>query len=386
MAVLTLFPFTDIRDCDVRDTLNYYGGKVANLWPAHYSQRAAINPYSRYKPVPSSVQFFSLAEWLASGYKGADMQCGLTIPSYSTAASLQSALVNGSALWSYHAPNGTTETFRTGDWRGYYPGAINPIGSMASTYILRSETSGFEFDINVDVLVTSEDDDYNLGLADLSVGGVKLSDMYLGVYLVGENKTFFRTGSTPVGGDGLSVTLKGDSGTPGTYTAYLFLSSKPQLDSLQYATLIGVNKRGQKIVIKDATEMRMLTVNAWWVSNSQFQYEVYATNLSSTSVAYQDVKLNLVRATTSDGEPDFEGIFSDDIAEVARRWDIKTSVNVPGNTKDLLIASGTLDYVRRQDYAYGVFASSETPVYRGEVSPMDEGLLPEGMTLDLMNL
>ena len=132
--------------------------------------------------------------------------------------------------------------------------------------------------------------------------------------------------------------------------------------------------------------MRMLTANAWWVSNSQLQYEVYATNLGSTSVAYQDVKLNLVRATTSDGEPDYEGIFSDDIAEVARRWDIKTSVNVPGNTKDLLIASGTLDYVRRQDYAYGVFASSETPVYRGDVSPMDEGAPAVEMTIELMNL
>lgn len=386
MSVLTLFPSTNIRDCDVRDTLNYNGGKVANLWPAHYSQKGAINPFSRYKPVPSSVLSFSLSEWLASGYKGSDLQCGLTIPSFATPALLQSALVNGTAMWSYHAPNGTTEPFRTGDWRGYYPGAANPIGSMDSTYILRSVTSGFEFDINVDVVVTSENDDYNLGLGDLSVGGVKLSSMYLGVYLVGENKTFFRTGSIPVGEDGLSVTLKGDSGTAGTYTAYLFLSSKPQLDSPQSATLIGVNKRGQQIVIKDATEMRMLTANAWWTSNSQLQYEVYATNLGSTSVAYQDVKLNLVRARTSNGEPDFEGIFSDAIAEVARRWDIKTSVNVPGNTKDLLVASGTLDYTRRQDYAYGVFASSETPVYRGDVSPMDEGSPAVEMTLDLMNL
>lgn len=384
MAVKELITSSDIRDVDIRDTLNANGGKVSNVWAGYYTNQGKPNPFSRYKPVPSNILFYSLDEWLTSGYKGADGQCGLTIPVYNTPSTLKSALVNGSALWTYNYPNGTTEPYRNGDYRGYFPGAVNPIGQLQSTYILRTTTTGYEFDINVEVVVGAENSTYNLTLNDISVNGISLANMYLGVYLVGSNKSYFRTSETPIGGSSISMTIPGDSGTPGEYTAYLFLSSAPQLNNEQEATMVSLNKRGQKIVIKSASELRMLTAYAAFESDNSISYEIYATNRASSSITYTNVYIDIIRAK-SEGEPDYDGIFDESVSEIAARLRVSNSLTIAANTEGKLVANGVVEYRRDNSYAYGVRVSTEEPVYRGDVSPMDEASPSEEMlSIDLL--
>lgn len=235
----------NIRDVDVRDTLNADGGHVDNKQWSHYSSLADIDEWSRYKPVRSKRLFFSLSEWRDTGYKGEDDQCGFDIPVYESPASLMAALESGDAMWNYLLPDGKVYPFRTGDWRMYNPNAVNPVGDIASYAYLNEEPTGYFFDVNIEVVVSPLESEYNLCLEDIKVRGIKLSDMYLGVYFKKSNGGYiFRTGDTPIGSTGLSTTIQNDSANGGKYTAYMFLSEKPQLDRQQSCVMISINKAG----------------------------------------------------------------------------------------------------------------------------------------------
>lgn len=385
-TVYTILPTENIRDCDIRATLNANGGKCSNVWGTRLT-KGAINGFARFKPVPSKVREYSLSEWQSSGYKGYNGQCGLDIPYYTTPANLRAALVSGEALWNYEPPMGDPYYIREGDWRMYYPGAVNPIGSMAPSYILRNTTTGYEFDIEVEVQVSSSNSDYNLTLGDLSVNGINLSDMYMGVYMVPESGSgyYFQTADTPVGDEGMSITLKGDSGTTGKYTAYLFLASLPQTGTEQAATFVGLNKRGMQITIKSADTLHDMTGHALWLDDASFQYEVQIKNGNATATTYKDVTLYMVRATDADGNPNYDGLFDESVREIVQSWTLAASLTVPAGTTDTSL-QGTLTRRRQSSYAYGVFVATTSPKITGEIWPMDEAVAEASVLTQLLTL
>ena len=174
MAAYNILPNTNLKVSDIRDTLDDNGGFTDDEVSSLFSSSANINMWSKFKPVIHTQLFLD-----GDGrWKGMDGKCGITIPTYSSASTLRTALANGSAMWSYTPPTGTQrQPFRIGDFRGYNPHAVNPIGEMADEYMLTSSGTGYEFDIQIEIVVGSQDGEYNLTLGDIEVNGVKLTDM-----------------------------------------------------------------------------------------------------------------------------------------------------------------------------------------------------------------
>lgn len=292
----------NIRDVDVRDTLNADGGHVDNRQWTRFSSLADIDEWSRYKPVRSKKLFFSLSEWRDTGYKGEDDQCGFDIPVYESPASLMAALESGAAMWTYLLPDGKVYPFRTGDWRMYNPNAVNPVGDIASYAYLKEEPTGYSFDVNIEVVISPLESEYNLCLEDIEVRGIKLSDMYLGVYFKKSNGGYiFRTGDTPIGSLGLSTTIQGGSGSAGEYTAYMFLSEKPQLDEQQDCVMVSLNKAGVPFELKVSKPTFIEAVGYW--NKSAGVVSSITLNLHNNTnnwFTFRNIEVNLVKVRSGE--------------------------------------------------------------------------------------
>lgn len=149
MAIRTTLPVTDLRYCDIRDTLNAHGGVVNNFVQTvftdgsvefrrrprsgetpqedgyvHYYPNANINRWSIHKPYrypdpdvcPREIQNYIIGT----------LKCGLTVPLlYPAGEGLTFA------QWEYSVPNGSdTQPLRLGDFRGYNPSAVPPFEVM----------------------------------------------------------------------------------------------------------------------------------------------------------------------------------------------------------------------------------------------------------------
>ena len=290
----------NIRDVDVRDTLNADGGHVNNNQWTHFSTLADIDEWSRYKPIRDKRLFISLEEWRDSAYKGTNGQCGFDIPVYKSPASLMAGLESGSAMWTYLPPDGKVYPFRTGDWRMYNPNAVNPVGDIADYAYLNEEPTGYFFDVNVDVVISPLESTYNLCLDDIEVMGIKLSDMYLGVYLKKNNGGYiFRTGNTPIGSEGLSTTIQGYSGSAGNYMAYLFLSEKPQLNEQQDCYMVSINKAGIPFKLKVYKPSYIEAVGYWDKSSGVVNnITLNLHNNRTQQFEFRNISVNLVKVAT----------------------------------------------------------------------------------------
>ena len=369
MAVYDILPNEDLKDVDIVATLNANGGAVDFEQASWFRKSANINMWSRFKPVPHSTFFLD-----GDGrWKGEDGRCGLTIPIYTSPSTIRTALVNGSAMWSYTPPNGTQrQPFRIGDFRGYNPHAVNPIGELFDEYILTSSGTGYEFDIQIEIVVGSQDGEHNLTLGDIEVNGVKLTDMYLGVYMIPKsgNGYFFGTSSSKIGtSDSLTMTLQGSSATQGEYTAYCFLSTTPQVNNEQSGEFISINKEGQKINIIVPSDLYQIEVyGVWNTAGTSFEYEVIVTNKNSTSVAFSNLKLYLVRSR------DYDGMLNKD--EQAASYTLASSVTIESNGSRRY--TGQRSYSRSDDYFYGLYVGSTTPALSTDVMPLEESAdMPE---------
>lgn len=298
MAVKDILPFENLHHHDIRDTLNAHGGVCDNVEETYYLPTAKINEWSRYKPIRNESLFFSMSEWKDGAYRGTDGQCGFDIPVYTSQAALVAALEDGTAMWTYLLPDGVQYPFRRIDFCGYNPNAENPIGSLATLVYLRQETTGYYFDINVEVVVSGESAEYNLSLDDFSVNGIKLSEMYLGIYLKSKSglNTVFATGSEPVGSEGMSTTIKSDSGATGEYDAYLFLSEKPQVDSIQDCTMLSLNKEAMTLIIDEHSKPYVYVSALWDKENGAVtDIELTFINPGSSGFTFSSIGVNLVK-------------------------------------------------------------------------------------------
>ena len=75
MAVYDILPKTNLKQEDIRDTLNAYGASVGEYGPEYFSEDANLNMWSRYKPLRISADFINLFD--DDRWKGTDGQCGI---------------------------------------------------------------------------------------------------------------------------------------------------------------------------------------------------------------------------------------------------------------------------------------------------------------------
>lgn len=367
MAAYNILPNTNLKVSDIRDTLDDNGGFTNDKVSSLFSSSAKINMWSKFKPVIHTQLFLD-----GDGrWKGKDEKCGLTIPTYSSASTLRTALANGSAMWSYTPPNGSeSQPLRIGDFRGYNAKAVNPIGELFDEYLVTSDGTGYEIDIQVEIIIGSEGSDYNLTLDDVSINGTKLTNMYLGAYLVPKSGSgyLFGISSSKIGtNDSLTMTLPVSASTKGEYTAYLFLATTPQVE--QDGVFISLNKLGKTITIVNLENFYQIDVfGTWNTAGTSFEYDVTVTNNNSTSVSFSNLKLYLVRST------DYDGMLNKD--EQAASYTLASSVTIKPNESTRY--TGQRSYSRSDDYFYGLYVGSTTPALSTDVMPLEESAdMPE---------
>ena len=105
----------------------------------------------------------------------------------------------------------------------------------------------------------------------------------------------------------------------------------------------------------------------WNANGTAFDYEVVVTNKSSSSVTFNDLKLNLVRSKN------YNDLFGEN--EQAASYTLVSSVTVESNGSRKY--TGQRSYVRSDDYFYGLFVSSTTPAMSTEVMPFEEAMPDE---------
>ena len=369
MAAYNILPNTNLKVSDIRDTLDDNGGFTDDEVSSLFSSSAKINMWSKFKPVIHTQLFLN-----GDGrWKGMDGKCGITIPTYSSPSTLRTALANGSAMWSYTPPNGSkSQPLRIGDFRDYNAGAVNPIGELFDEYLVTSDGTGYEIDIQVEIIIGSEGSDYNLTLDDISINGTKLTNMYLGAYLVPKSGSgyLFGTTSSKIGtNDSLTMKFPVSANTKGEYTAYLFLATTPQVGSEQDGVFISLNKLGKTITIVNIENFYQIDVfGTWNTAGTSFEYDVTVTNNNSTSVSFSNLKLYLVRST------DYDGMLNKD--EQAASYTLASSVTIESNGSRRY--TGQKNYSRSDDYFYGLYVGSTTPALSTDVMPLEESAdMPE---------
>lgn len=361
MAVLDRIPSTQVKLVDIRDTINAFGGSASDNLTSFF-QENDMNMWAKYKftIVPDRDFIDDDKRW-----QGGDGMCGLNIPQYASPSQMRTALVSGDAAWSYKPPQGgVKQPMRLGDARHYTYKAVNPIGAMAGSYIL---SANYEFDINIEIVVQSSD--YNLTLSDIAINGVKLNNMYMGVYLkpVSGSGYYWGGSSSKIGSNGeLTMRLKGHSGLTGEFDAYVFLSTTSQASAEVGGTFIGINKPVQRIKIMSSGTQYLLNVSAAVVEigGKQLYYEAFITNNNQSSQTFTNIYVRIQRYINGSWQ-------NEGVAQL-----IKSSVTIAGNTT-ILAASGTLTHSTAfgltdvESGNYRIYAYSTTPAITGEPTTIE---------------
>lgn len=130
---MAIIPNTNVRLAEnIRDVLNSAGGSVTNDIITFFQDRAKINKWSIFKPVPlSDNDPYDRWDW----FKGNDGKCGLDVYATSSMSAMANYVLGNSesARWKYVAPRGgVDEPLRCGDFKGYDTEAIKPLYSLTS--------------------------------------------------------------------------------------------------------------------------------------------------------------------------------------------------------------------------------------------------------------
>lgn len=157
----------NLADYDVRDTLNEYGGVTDNVFGSKFRRTANVNKWSKRKPTNYRGMLFEKGDEEPRQWQGDDGMCGFDKSSvmFGVVEDLVSACM---ANWNYRYvyPEGGEEyPFRIGDYRGYYPKAMNPILSFDISGQIAANDNGSSMtfrvmgngDVNEEVNLTLKD-------------------------------------------------------------------------------------------------------------------------------------------------------------------------------------------------------------------------------------
>lgn len=280
---MSKLPNRNLHGYLVRNTLNRDGGRTDNVHGSKYRKTSAINEWSKFKPVVSPK--IIMAEDDEERWRGANRQCGFTIPRAETMASFRSALEDGSALWSYTPPRGgTTEPMRMGDYRGYNPDAVCPLGDFITNGISENGSNNVYGDVTfaVDVLDNLED---NIMYGDISIDGTPLTDFYLGIYAWDKSGIWiFKTNKQPLGVEyNFNVTIPM---TTKEWNVIPFFCSVPQ-DSIEgeesQGIYVSANVPAKKVTIISSNDKVVFIVFGVWNSDKTSVRNIHITVKNNTN-------------------------------------------------------------------------------------------------------
>lgn len=290
-----ILPNTNLQDHAIRNALNKGGGRTDNEFGSKYRSAAQIDKWSKFKPVVSPKLF--IAEDDEERWRGANGQCGFTIPRADTMASFKSSLEDGSALWSYTPPRGgTTEPMRMGDYRGYNPDAVNPLGDFVTNGISENGSSNAYGDVtfSIDVLDNLEN---NIMYGDISIDGTPLTDFYLGIYAWDNTgKWIYKTNTEPLKlSYNFNVTMPM---TTGDWHIIPFFCSVPQ-DSIEGnehgGVYVSANVPSKNVSIISSNDKVVFTVYGLWNSNKTYvgNISIAAKNNTSSNRTIDRISVSL---------------------------------------------------------------------------------------------
>lgn len=224
-----VLPNIDLADHDVRDTLNEHGGVTGNVFGSKFRTTAQIDKWSKKKPTKYYGMLFDNGNRTPKQWQADNGLCGFTEGSvmFGSDSALVSAVM-GNQTFVYDPPRGGDYPLRIGDYRGYYPKAMNPILSfdVSGEIVTNDNGSSMAFrvrgngDVNEEVNLTMKDFLYDgTTSAEQMLLCVIITDTSGGVKLVkvgsaiGSDKDFVRE---------VSVS-KTELGTAGSYLAFAAL-------------------------------------------------------------------------------------------------------------------------------------------------------------------
>ena len=232
-----------------------------------------INKWAKYKPVEKNLidttgQLDGNLNWLSSAtwWKGNNGNCGITYNSYTSVASVRTAIVDGAVVWGYtQVSGGSNSPFRLIDFNQYSHNAPSPTtGIGASDAQLKA---GAELTVMV---ATSVDDDLSIKLN--HIGAFANYYFTLGVFDSSGTLKFLHSASKPVGqytpGETIEIVVPYNNGTYGyqgkltenvTYKGFVFISSVQYTctASAQSGTYIPLPKDGSSAGL-GSTDIRCL--------------------------------------------------------------------------------------------------------------------------------
>lgn len=369
MAVHEILPTTNLTGDDIRDTLNANGGSVDNNFLTWFGENSGLNVWSKYKPVISTTLFFSLNLWKSSGYKGDNGKCGLNITTYSV-ETFKTAAQNGTTGWSYTPPQGgTTQPMRVGDFRGYNPSAVNPLGSPVTNGII---TGGYaSFAIDVFISGTSET---NLTLSDICPLGINsnsLAQYYLGIYMWNSSNSYFYTSGEVIGAEAdMNIEIPASAGT---YKYIPFLSSVPMTSGVADASavIVSCNKPSQEVKFVTAGTLKRAIPEGCWNSSYTKVEEIYVTLVNSTpsSVTFTGIIVELRRNKQNDVSA----------SEYVTAVTYDGSVTVAANESKTIAISKTITHSKNSLYPYywlSAYANETSEVTYQEIEqPIEMALI-----------
>lgn len=293
MAVKTILPTTNLTWDDIRDTLNANGGNVNNTVSTAFKSTANINIWSKYKPVRNTVKVIELAD---TDFYNANYGVGDT-PYWIRLASMKTGFIEGNPLpdnmtekpieyWSYLIPYDNEYPKRLSDFRNYFTKAEKPIGKITDTEISYKSDNVAIVTFNMGVI-----NDLTLKLSDLGIMGSggsvthRFSDMYFGICLYNNSKTYFMTQSNTIQTlheIGNTIKVGGANNIQGTWNAFAFISDRAILNLQTADAVVGVYApipgTNSLITIKKYVYQFSITVDYAYRKDSrtvEYRYVIY---------------------------------------------------------------------------------------------------------------
>lgn len=156
----------NLADHDVRDALNKEGGRTDNVFGSKFRTTAQIDKWSKKKPTKYYGLIIETGNEEPKQWQADNGLCGFTEGSvmFGSDSALVSAVM-GNQTFVYDPPRGGDYPLRIGDYRGYYPKAMNPILSfdVSGQIVANDNGSSMTFrvmgngDVNEEVNLTMKD-------------------------------------------------------------------------------------------------------------------------------------------------------------------------------------------------------------------------------------
>lgn len=257
---------TGITTSLVASTLGYGSNSIGALCTSN-----KINKWSKYKPTKGTT------------YKGANGDCGLSIPSTNSIAGIIN-IVNTGTTWSYDRPTGEAASpYRLGDFRNYNHNAVSPIAVdvQENAYISAGSTQ---------VSMFFNEDNYTVTLPDID----SIKNCYFGAYMVNTNMSTgarIITANNPIISGVTYVDIPISDITAGNYYVYPLLSDTKNTSTLSipsgiiYYPLDSVTK--SSVTIMNTSSNVSVIINCQWLNDdhttNQIVYVIEITNNSASS-------------------------------------------------------------------------------------------------------